>query len=211
MALVDSAISALPVLTPGMGLLEPAFPLGGMSVCRKRTTCKPAPVATAEFVSVADKAFDLSKPVTRQVQMGTQTAELAFAFPAVFRLGRGALTSSLQKATYLAAPPWCEDDEQSFRLVLKPSQHEGVESYRIELHMEGRCNKGFYQMAFQSVDDKFAFHVPAMAYIRSVAETNSFVPQSAVPFGEDFVLRVAVRMKPNDSVDGPLVNLCGCC
>lgn len=139
----------------------------------------------------------------------TQSTRVEFIFPATYGvLGNTRLRSAAQKVTFQSAPPWGEDDEQTLAVSLHPAG----DQHRLHLHLGGRCATGYYQMSFASLDDTIEFHVPAKAYIRTVVETDVYLAREQVLAIEaSLTLPLLVRMKPNDSPDGPLVNLCGCC
>jgi hypothetical protein len=146
----------------------------------------------------------------------TQALTVNFKFNALMGFpGTKTISSQRSKVTFLNAPPWGDDDHMVFRLVLAPGLQDGAPCHQLQIHMEGRCTGGYYQIALYSQDAQWDFHVPAKAYIRSIADTDVCVPAnhdfwSAVAF-EDVEVQCVLRMKPNDHEDSPLVNLCGCC
>jgi hypothetical protein len=146
----------------------------------------------------------------------TKALTVSFKFDALMGFpGTKTISSQRSKVTFTNAPPWGDDDHMFFRLVLTSGEKDGVACHQLQMHMEGRCAAGYYQIALYSQDERWDFHVPAKAYIRSVADTDVCVPKnhalwSEVAF-EDVEVKCILRMKPNDHDDSPLVNLCGCC
>jgi hypothetical protein len=137
------------------------------------------------------------------------------------------MTSTLVKASY-------EDDdgdidELKFRLQFNPAEEEddvAGESppgpkppARQRLCMQlvgGKSSTGVYQLSFHSVHPLFQIHLAVDDHRRPLVETEQFFHRlhplwAALQSAADPTLRCLVRMKPLNSAEGRLQNMCGCC
>jgi len=108
-------------------------------------------------------------------------------------------------------------DELRFRWKMSPAEQSDLEAVRVSLQLVGgKSTTGVYQLSFHSVHPGFQVHIPVDDHRRPLFETEVLFHRHHAVWThllsqpEPF-LRCLVRIKPVNSADGPLQNMCGCC
>mmetsp|Transcript_44367 Transcript_44367/g.94551 ORF Transcript_44367/g.94551 Transcript_44367/m.94551 type:complete len:730 (+) Transcript_44367:48-2237(+) len=108
-------------------------------------------------------------------------------------------------------------DELRFRWKMSPAEQADLEAVRVSLQLVGgKSTTGVYQLSFHSVHPGFQVHIPVDDHRRPLFETEVLFHRHHTVWthllsqSEPF-LRCLVRIKPVNSADGPLQNMCGCC